>query len=160
MRSKSALFAIIAAMGIDKLTPAEITAVKSKNKRLRSSNIRRKGNVVHIAKANKIVARLRWLAIGIGASEEEYKVDLVVCDPGGDLLGSARVARKEGLYFKSGRIGYVLAGDVRSTKVMCGEYSAIRDTKLSHKLLFVVVCYDRYIHYDASVPRVCHASKF
>ena len=69
---------IVVAMRINELTPVERAVFKRADKRLGSCDIGGEGNVVHVAKAEKILLALVNLGGGVGASEIEHKVNFVI----------------------------------------------------------------------------------
>jgi hypothetical protein len=120
------------------LSPVEITVSERCNKALCGSDVGRYGTVLHVALLEKVVLRLVDNSVGVGVSEVNYKVNLVVGRLGCYLIYAAGFACKEGLYFKAGCVGNVFAGYMSSTEVVLAENTAISDTKLSHKFFFVV----------------------
>ena len=75
---KCSLSLVIGTSGVNEFTPVKAACIKCGNKHLGGSNIGRKGNVVHVAKAEEILLCLGGLLRHVGASEIEDKVDFVV----------------------------------------------------------------------------------
>ena len=92
----SALFAaIVFGNGIDDLAPVEITVIERANQNLCSCDISGNGDVMNVAKAQKVALHLAVIGIGRGIAEEEQKIDLVVRNAGCYLLRSAVFTEEE-----------------------------------------------------------------
>lgn len=146
----SALFAaIVFGNGIDDLAPVEITVIERANQNLCSCDISGNGDVMNVAKAQKVALHLAVIGIGRGIAEEEQKIYLVVRNAGCYLLRSAVFTEEESLDLKSGSVGYVLTCAACGTKGMAAECTAISDAKLCHQFLFLIISNNSYFHFNS-----------
>ena len=70
--------AVVFRAGIDDLTPIKISSVKGADKHLCCRNVRRYGNIVHIAESHKILLHLTVSYLGRCGTEIQKNVDLVI----------------------------------------------------------------------------------
>ena len=147
--------AIVCGGGINYLSPIKVAAVESHNDDLRGGNIGCNGDVVSIARQEKLFLDLVMLGIHIGGrtsiTEIDKNVYLVVCDSGSDLLLSALLAGEHLFYLKTGCFRYIFSGYSGSADVVLAENTAVRNTKLSDKLFLHVMCYNSYFHLNPSI---------
>ena len=69
---------IIVTVRVDELAPIERAVFKCADERLSGCDVGCERNVVHVAKAEKILLALVNLGGGVGASEIEHKVNFVI----------------------------------------------------------------------------------
>ena len=120
--------------------------IERADKDLGRCNIGGNGDVMYIAKTEKIALNLAVIRIGRGIAEEEQKIDLVIRNAGSYLLCAAVFAEKKSLDLKSGSIGYVFAGAARSAKGVAAERAAIGNAELRHQFFFLIVSNNSYFH--------------
>ena len=100
---------VIVTVRVNELAPVKRTRLKRVYKCLGSSYVCSEGDIVNVAKAEKILLTLVNLSRRVGASEIEHKVNLVIGNTRGNLVGAARASRKECFNLKSCRFGNIFS---------------------------------------------------
>lgn len=78
----------LSADGVDDVAPIHVAALEAVNKHLGGGDVGGDGNVVNVAKAQKICVVGLKIALGQRVAEKEQKIDFVAADAGGNLLVS------------------------------------------------------------------------
>ena len=80
---------------VEDVAPIVVAALERMNDRFSGGDIGRRGDVVHIAKAQQVI-RLRFVGLGVqGVTENQKQIDLVAGNARADLLIAALRAVKK-----------------------------------------------------------------
>ena len=83
---------------------------------------------------------------GVGVGEQQHQVDLVVGDPGVDLLVAALLMGKKQGNGQTGIVRDQPPGGCRGVKAVLGEDALIGGTELHHQFFFLIMGQKRDIH--------------
>ena len=103
-------------------------------------DIRRDRDVVHVAKAQKVlvVRRFRLLRLH-GIAEKQQEVDLIAGDARRNLLVAALFAAQKAVDVEARRVRNELACRAGCAKRMTAQNATISDAELNHQLFFRIV---------------------
>ena len=109
---------LLAADGVNDISPVKISVLKSVDKNFRSGKICGDGNIVNVTEPEKVILIL-LVFLGIHRiSEEKEKVDLIACDSRTDLLISALISAEICLDLKACGVAYQTPCCCCGTQVM------------------------------------------
>ena len=125
---------------VDNVPPIQVAPLQAVDEHLGGGHVGGEGDVVLVAQIGDIF-QVGVQVIGLGIGEEEDHVDLVVGDPGPDLLAAAVFVGEEEVHRQSGGLGHQLTRGVGGADGVLGEDAAVGDAELHHQFFFPVVAH-------------------
>ena len=89
---------------------------------------------------------------GVGVAEQQYQIDLVIGDPGVDLLMAALFMTQKQSNGQTGIIGDEPTGGGGSEEGVLTQYAFISSTELHHQFFFLVVSQKCDVHTEMLLP--------
>jgi len=142
---------LVVGFGAKHFAPVEVAPLQTHNKHFSTGQIGGNGNIMFVAVANGfnhlgIVPGLG----GIGIGEQKNEIDLVIGDPGVDLLMTALLMAQQQCYGQIGIVSNQAAGGCGGEQIMLDQNTFISGAELDHQFFLFIMSQKRNIQTDHS----------
>ena len=138
-------------------TPVKIAPLQAHNGNFCAGKIGCNGHILLIAMTNGLNGLTVFPGIhGIGVTEQQNKIDLVIGDAGIDLLMTALLVRKQQRNGQTGIIRNQPTGSGCSKQIVLDKDALVGSTKLDHQFFFLIMRQKCNVHCGPSFLSIAH----